>query len=149
MASNHSYYKQRGSILIVAISSLLAVSAVAAGLNVLLRQQAQTSTYALEGMQNIAFTDSVFLFVEDKLEASSVPPDSAGPPDSDDSEQTKLNDGGLLLNGSRIENPTRAQLGEALSDGEKQEIRTAFEKAYEDTFSEERIKGLLDRELPD
>ena len=73
MTSNHSSNKQRGSLLIVALGSLLVIGTVAAGLNVLIVQDAGTSSNTIEAMQNTSIEDSLYLFERNKLETDTPP----------------------------------------------------------------------------
>mgnify|MGYP006449522699 FL=1 len=68
MMPNYSSDRQRGFLLITALGSLLVVGTVAAGLNVLIVQDAGTSSNTIEAMQNTSIEDSLYLFEKKKLE---------------------------------------------------------------------------------
>ena len=151
MTSNHSSNKQRGSLLIVALGSLLVVGTFAAGLNVLIVPDAGNSNKKLLVTRDTIFADSAFLFVRDKLEE---PPESVEPV-----EPVELNDDGLLLDdGTREESPTRAQLREALSKAETEDVRIRVRDVYTYIFAEQKLEddrrfddegGLLDEDRED
>ena len=151
MTPNHFSDKQRGFLLITALGSLLVVGTVAAGLNVLIVQDAGTPNNKLLVTRDTIFADSAFLFVRDKLEE---PPESVEPV-----EPVELNDDGLLLDdGTREESPTRAQLREALSKAETEDVRIRVRDVYTYIFAEQKLEddrrfddegGLLDEDRED
>ena len=104
MMPNHSSDKQRGSLLVVALGSLMAVGLVSVSLTTLVGQETGTSNNKLLVMRDTAFADSVYLFVRDKLET--------------DTPVSFSEDGELLsADGStKYEKPTRKELREELYD---------------------------------
>lgn len=62
---------QRGSILLVAVVSILTVALVAAGLNALRDQNANTFVQTIEAMQNTSVLDSVSRFDDEDLQTYS------------------------------------------------------------------------------
>ena len=58
--------KQLGSVLLVAIISLLTVGTVATGLNVLIVQDVDTSVHNIEAMQATSVKDSTDVFVKEE-----------------------------------------------------------------------------------
>ena len=144
MTPKYSSDKQRGSLLIVALGSLMVVGTVAAGLNVLIVQDAGNSNNKLLVTRDTIFADSAFLFARDKI-------DDLG----------KLGEDGELLRAdgsTRYENPTRAQLREALSKPETEDVRIRVRDVYTYIFAEQKLEddrrfddegGLLDEDRED
>ena len=126
MTPNHFSDKQRGFLLITALGSLLVVGTVAAGLNVLIVQDAGTPNNKLLVTRDTIFADSAFLFARDKI-------DDLG----------KLGEDGELLRAdgsTRYENPTRAQLREALSKAETKEVRVDVRNVYRYIYAEYKLE---------
>ena len=138
MMPNYSSDRQRGFLLITALGSLLVVGTVAAGLNVLIVQDAGTSSNTIEAMQNTSIEDSLYLFERNKLEEETPLSfrlnEDTGSLEVLDKDKDEDEDGYVLH-----ENPgrewVRDQLDDRFPESEletfREDVRTDLKKLYE------------------
>ena len=126
MTPNHSSDKQRGSLLIVALGSVMAVGLVSVSLTTLVGQETGNSNKKIFVTRDTIFADSAFLFVRDRLK-----------------DLGRFNDDGLLLDdGTREENPTRDQLREVLSEeGRTEDVRDSVGDVHEHIYAGYKLEN--------